>query len=192
MANQYTSVERLAIGGGSNGGLLVGASITQRPELFGAAVAKVGVFDMLRFHKYTIGWAWIDDYGSSDDPEQFQTLIAYSPLHNVRTGTEFPATLLTTADHDDRVVPSHSFKFASTLQAAQGGREPVLIRIEERAGHGRGKPTCKKIEEATDQWAFLVHELGVGQERDATDHAVADDETPAKEPPSGEAAGSTR
>jgi len=198
--NKYTSTPKLAIGGGSNGGLLVGASITQRPELFGAAVAKVGVFDMLRFHKYTIGWAWTDDYGSSDDAEQFKTLFAYSPLHNVKAGTKFPATLLTTADHDDRVVPSHSFKFASTLQAAQVAVEPILIRVEERAGHGRGKPTSKQISEATDQWAFLVSELGVGGPEAAVDHAVADDESEAKPKhdaagsaePAKEAAGSTR
>jgi prolyl oligopeptidase len=188
--NKYTSTPRLAIGGGSNGGLLVGASITQRPELFGAAVAQVGVFDMLRFHKYTIGWAWADDYGTSDDPGQFQILRAYSPLHNVAPGAKFPATLLTTADHDDRVVPSHSFKFVSTLQAAQAGSDPILIRVDERAGHGRGKPTSKRIEEATDTWAFLVRELGVGGPEAAADHAVADEDGVEQAPQ--EAAGSTR
>ncbi len=159
--NRYTSTPKLAIGGGSNGGLLVGASITQRPELFGAGLAAVGVMDMLRFQQFTIGWAWVDDYGSSDDPEQFRALRAYSPLHNVEPGTHYPALLLTTADHDDRVVPAHSFKFAAEMQSAQAGPAPVLIRIETRAGHGSGKPTAKIIEEATDRWAFLVRVLGM-------------------------------
>jgi prolyl oligopeptidase len=159
VANHYTRPEKLAIGGGSNGGLLVGACLTQRPDLFGAAVPAVGVMDMLRFHKFTIGWAWASDYGSSDDPTQFKALYAYSPLHNIKPGTKYPATLITTGDHDDRVVPAHSFKFAATLQAAQAGPKPVLIRIETRAGHGAGKPTTKIIEEAADKWAFLVHEL---------------------------------
>ena len=161
IANGYTSAPKLAIGGGSNGGLLVGASITQRPELFGAGLAAVGVMDMLRFQKFTIGWAWIDDYGSSDDAEQFETLRAYSPLHNIKPGTHYPPLLLTTADHDDRVVPAHSFKFAAAIQAAQAGPAPVLIRIETQAGHGSGKPTAKRIEEATDRWAFLVRVLGM-------------------------------
>jgi prolyl oligopeptidase len=160
IANRYTSTPRLAIAGGSNGGLLVGACITQRPDLFGAALPAVGVMDMLRFHKFTIGWAWIDDYGSSDDPEQFKVLRAYSPLHNVKPGTCYPPTLITTADHDDRVVPAHSFKFAAAIQAAQACENPVLIRIETRAGHGAGKPTAKIIEEAADRWAFLVKALG--------------------------------
>ena len=134
--------------------------MTQRPELFGAALPAVGVMDMLRFHKFTIGWAWVDDYGSSDDAEQFQALYAYSPLHNIKPGTRYPPTLITTADHDDRVVPAHSFKFAAALQAAQAGDNPVLIRIETRAGHGAGKPTAKMIEEAADRWAFLAKELG--------------------------------
>jgi prolyl oligopeptidase len=159
--HKYTSTPRLAIGGGSNGGLLVGAALTQRPDLFGAALPAVGVMDMLRFHKFTIGWAWVDDYGSADDPDQFRTLYAYSPLHNIKPGVRYPATLITTADHDDRVVPAHSFKFAATLQAAQAGPAPVLIRIETRAGHGAGKPTSKLIEEAADRWAFLVKTLGV-------------------------------
>jgi prolyl oligopeptidase len=159
ISSGYTSTRRLAIGGGSNGGLLVGASITQRPELFGAGLAAVGVMDMLRFQEFTIGWAWIDDYGSSEDPEQFKALHAYSPLHNVAPGTHYPALLMTTADHDDRVVPAHSFKFAATIQAAQSGPAPVLIRIENKAGHGRGKPTAKVIEEVTDRWAFLVRVL---------------------------------
>lgn len=156
-----TSKGKLAISGGSNGGLLVGALMTQRPDLVGAALPAVGVMDMLRFHKFTIGWAWVSDYGSSDDAEQFKALRAYSPLHNLKPGTAYPPTLVTTADHDDRVVPSHSFKFAAALQAAQAGPAPVLIRIETRAGHGAGKPTSKQIEEAADRWAFLVQNLGV-------------------------------
>jgi prolyl oligopeptidase len=158
--NGYTSSDKLGITGNSNGGLLVGASITQRPELFGAAVAGVGVHDMLRFHEFTIGWAWIDDYGSADDPEQFEALYAYSPLHNVRPGVSYPPTLLTTADHDDRVVPAHSYKFVSQLQAHQAGTAPVLIRIETKAGHGSGKPTSKQIEEAADKLAFFADLLG--------------------------------
>jgi prolyl oligopeptidase len=161
IASKYTSTPKLAIGGGSNGGLLVGACLTQRPELFGAALPDVGVMDMLRFHKFTIGWAWVDDYGSSDDPKGFATLHAYSPLHNVKPGTSYPPTLITTADHDDRVVPGHSFKFAATLQAAQAGPAPILIRVEVKAGHGAGKPTAKMIEETADEWAFLVKVLGV-------------------------------
>ncbi len=157
--NKYTRSERLAIGGGSNGGLLVGACMTQRPELFGAALPAVGVLDMLRFHKFTIGWAWVSDYGSAENPDDFRVLYAYSPLHNLKEGTRYPSTLITTGDHDDRVVPSHSFKFASALQAAHHGDNPVLIRIETRAGHGAGKPTSKIIEEAADRWAFLVREL---------------------------------
>jgi len=159
--NDYTQPEKLAIQGGSNGGLLIGACMAQRPDLYGACLPAVGVMDMLRFHKFTIGWAWIDDYGSSDDPEEFKALRAYSPYHNLTPGSSYPATLITTADHDDRVVPGHSFKFAAQLQYAQAGDEPVLIRIETRAGHGAGKPTAKRIEEAADQWAFLVHELGM-------------------------------
>lgn len=159
IAQGYTRSEKLAIGGGSNGGLLVGAAITQRPDLFGAALPAVGVMDMLRFHKFTIGWAWTSDYGSADNPEEFKALYAYSPLHNLRPGTRYPATLITTADHDDRVVPAHSFKFAAAIQAAQAGPKPVLIRIETKAGHGAGKPTSKLIEEAADRWAFLDKEL---------------------------------
>src|SRR5207302_4020524 len=124
----------------------------------------VGVMDMLRFHRFTIGWAWVDDFGSADDPEQFRALRAYSPLHNITPGTSYPATLITTADHDDRVVPAHSFKFAAALQAAQAGPAPVLIRIETKAGHGAGKPTGKLIDEAADRWAFLVHVLGMQTE----------------------------
>jgi prolyl oligopeptidase len=159
VANHYTRPEKLAIGGGSNGGLLVGACLTQRPDLFGAALPAVGVMDMLRFHKFTIGWAWASDYGSSDDATEFKALYAYSPVHHVKPGTKYPATLITTGDHDDRVVPAHSFKFAAALQADQAGPKPVLIRIETRAGHGAGKPTTKIIEEAADKWAFLVQEL---------------------------------
>jgi prolyl oligopeptidase len=158
---KYTSSPKLAIGGGSNGGLLVGAVMTQRPELFGAALPAVGVMDMLRFHKFTIGWAWKSDYGSSETKEGFDVLYKYSPLHNLKPGTAYPATMVTTADHDDRVVPAHSFKFAAALQAAHKGPQPVLIRIETKAGHGAGKPTSKLIEEAADRWAFLVANLGV-------------------------------
>jgi prolyl oligopeptidase len=158
---KYTRPARLAIGGGSNGGLLVAACMIQRPDLFGAVLPAVGVHDMLRFHKFTIGWAWTSDYGSPDDPEDFEVLRAYSPLHNLKPGTRYPAVLITTADHDDRVVPSHSFKFAAALQAAQGGPAPTLIRIETKAGHGAGKPMTKVIEETADRWAFLVRVLGV-------------------------------
>ena len=133
--------------------------MTQRPDLFGAALPAVGVMDMLRFHKFTIGWAWVQDYGSADNAEEFKALYAYSPLHNLKPGTKYPATLITTADHDDRVVPAHSFKFAAALQAAQGGDAPVLIRIETKAGHGAGKPTSKIIEEIADRWGFLVRVL---------------------------------
>ncbi|QDZ41319.1 S9 family peptidase [Euhalothece natronophila Z-M001] len=153
--NRYTSSQKLAISGGSNGGLLVGACMTQRPDLFGAALPAVGVMDMLRFHKFTIGWAWCSDYGSPENEEEFKALYAYSPLHNLKSGTVYPSTLITTADHDDRVVPAHSFKFAAALQAAHGGNNPVLIRIETKAGHGAGKPTSKRIEEVTDQLGFL-------------------------------------
>lgn len=158
---KYTSTPKLAISGGSNGGLLVGAVITQRPDLFGAALPAVGVMDMLRFNKFTIGWAWTSDYGSPEDAKQFQVLRAYSPLHNVKAGAHYPPTLITTADHDDRVVPGHSFKFAATMQAAQAGPAPVLIRIETKAGHGAGKPTAKQIEEAADKFAFLVKNLNM-------------------------------
>ncbi|HWY74547.1 MAG TPA: prolyl oligopeptidase family serine peptidase [Verrucomicrobiae bacterium] len=165
VANHYTRPDKLAIGGGSNGGLLVGACLTQRPDLFGATLPSVGVMDMLRFQKFTIGWAWTADYGSSDDSTEFKALYAYSPLHNIKPGTKYPATLITTGDHDDRVVPAHSFKFAATLQADQAGPEPILIRIETRAGHGAGKPTTKIIDEAADKWAFLVHELHMNAAR---------------------------
>ena len=161
--NKYTSTPKLSIGGGSNGGLLIGAALTQRPDLFGAALPAVGVMDMLRFQKFTIGWAWVSDYGSSENSDEFKALYAYSPLHNIKPGTAYPATLVTTADHDDRVWPGHSFKFAATLQAAQSGTAPILIRIETKAGHGAGKPTSKIIEEIADRWAFLVKELGIAR-----------------------------
>jgi len=161
IAAKYTSTPRLAIVGGSNGGLLVGACLTQRPDLFGAAVAEVGVLDMLRFHQFTIGWAWISEFGSANNAEEFQVLHSYSPLHNLHAGTAYPATLITTSDHDDRVVPAHSFKFAAALQAAQGGSKPVLIRVETKAGHGGGKPMAKLIDETADKLAFLERELGV-------------------------------
>ncbi|MBW4516298.1 MAG: prolyl oligopeptidase family serine peptidase [Timaviella obliquedivisa GSE-PSE-MK23-08B] len=161
IANQYTSSKKLAIAGGSNGGLLVGACMTQRPDLFGAALPAVGVLDMLRFHKFTIGWAWCEEYGSSDNENEFEALYAYSPLHNLKPGTAYPATMVTTADHDDRVVPAHSFKFAAALQAAHQGDAPVMIRIETKAGHGAGKPTAKVIEEIADRWAFLVRCLEI-------------------------------
>jgi prolyl oligopeptidase len=157
--NGYTSPKKLAIGGRSNGGLLVGAVMTQRPELFGAALPGVGVMDMLRFNQFTIGWAWESDYGSPADPAQFEVLRAYSPYHNLKEGTAYPATLVHTADHDDRVVPGHSYKFAAALQAAHAGKAPVMIRIDTKSGHGAGKPTAKQIEEWADLWAFLVDNL---------------------------------
>ena len=155
VAEKYTSPKKLAISGRSNGGLLVGASMTQRPDLFGAALPAVGVMDMLRFHKFTIGWAWVDDYGSSENAEEFKALYAYSPYHNLKPGTEYPATMVLTADHDDRVVPGHSFKFGAALQHAHKGENPILIRIETKAGHGAGKPTWMQIEDVADQYAFL-------------------------------------
>ncbi len=161
IANKYTTTKKLAIRGASNGGLLVGAALTQRPDLFGAAVPAVGVMDMLRFQKFTVGWGWVGDYGSSDDAEEFKALLAYSPYHNLKKGTCYPPTLIVTADHDDRVYPAHSFKFAAAMQAAQGCDNPVLIRIETRAGHGMGKPTSKSIDEEADVLAFLVRWLGV-------------------------------
>ena len=186
---RYTSREKLAISGRSNGGLLVGAALTQRPELFGAALPGVGVMDMLRFHRFTIGWAWVSEYGSADNPDEFSALAAYSPLHNIKPGTHYPATLITTADHDDRVVPGHSFKFAATLQAAQAGPKPILIRIETSAGHGAGTPTSKLIEEAADGYAFLVKELTVdvpqdweAGERAETSRAAAAPSTPYVDP----------
>ncbi len=163
--NKYTSVEHLAIQGGSNGGLLVGACMTQRPDLYGACLPAVGVMDMLRFQKFTAGRFWTDDYGSSEASlEEFKALRAYSPYHNIHNGTAYPPTLVTTADTDDRVVPGHSFKFAARLQEAQKGGNPTLIRIETKAGHGSGKPTSKIIEEVADSWAFLAKHLGLTPE----------------------------
>ncbi|MCH5330941.1 MAG: S9 family peptidase [Alistipes sp.] len=153
--HKYTSSSKLAISGGSNGGLLVGACEVQRPDLYAVCMPAVGVLDMLRYHKFTIGWGWVVEYGSSENAEQFEYLYKYSPLHNIRKGVKYPATLVMTADHDDRVVPAHSFKFAAEMQHAQAGKAPVLIRIETKAGHGAGKPTSKRIEEAADMYAFL-------------------------------------
>ena len=159
--NKYTNSSKLAIRGGSNGGLLVGACITQHPELFKVAIPQVGVLDMLRYHLFTIGWAWAVEYGRSDKKEDFENLYKYSPLHNLKKGTTYPATLITTADHDDRVVPAHSFKFAATLQEMNNNSNPTLIRIESKAGHGAGKPTSKVIEEAADIWSFVMWNLGM-------------------------------
>jgi prolyl oligopeptidase len=159
---KYTNPQKLAIRGGSNGGLLVGAAMTQRPELFKVAIPQVGVMDMLRYHTFTIGHAWATEYGRSDQSEYFPVLYKYSPLHNLKKGVKYPATLVTTGDHDDRVVPAHSFKFAATLQEMNDGTNPTLIRIETRAGHGAGKPTSKQIEEATDIWSFVMYNLAMG------------------------------
>ena len=161
IAQKYTSSERLAINGGSNGGLLVGACEVQRPDLYAVCLPQVGVMDMLRYHKFTIGWGWAVEYGSSDNEEQFPYIYAYSPLHNIKEGVKYPATLVMTADHDDRVVPAHSFKFAAQMQHCQAGEAPVLIRIESKAGHGAGKPTSKRIDEAADMYAFLFQNIGV-------------------------------
>lgn len=158
---KYTNSQKLAIRGGSNGGLLVGAAMTQRPDLFKVAIPQVGVMDMLRYHKFTIGYAWAVEYGSSDKKEDFDYLYKYSPVHNMKPGVSYPATIVTTADHDDRVVPAHSFKYAATLQAAQAGTNPTLIRIESKAGHGAGKPVSKQIEEVTDIWSFTMYNLGM-------------------------------
>ncbi|MFZ1008585.1 MAG: prolyl oligopeptidase family serine peptidase [Candidatus Sulfotelmatobacter sp.] len=159
--NKYTSTPKLAIHGGSNGGLLVGACLTQRPDLFGATLPEVGVMDMLRFQKFTIGWAWTSDYGSSDNADDFKTLYAYSPLHNLKPGMKYPPTLISTSDHDDRVVPGHSFKFAATMQSDQAGPAPVLIRVETKAGHGAGKPISKRIDETADSFAFVASNLNI-------------------------------
>ncbi|MCD4682063.1 MAG: prolyl oligopeptidase family serine peptidase [Bacteroidales bacterium] len=162
IAENYTSPEKLAIAGGSNGGLLVGACMIQRPDLFKVALPAVGVMDMLRYHKFTIGWAWASDYGTSeDDEEMFKYLLGYSPLHALQDSIAYPATLVTTADHDDRVVPAHSFKFAAALQEKHQGENPVLIRVDVKAGHGGGKPTSKIIEEYADEWSFMMYNLGV-------------------------------
>ena len=163
LANRYTSSKKLAISGGSNGGLLVAVCEIQRPDLFAAVLPSVGVMDMLRFDKFTIGWAWKTDYGApTENEEEFRAIYRYSPLHTLRPGTEYPPTLITTADHDDRVFPAHSFKFAAAMQAAQGGTNPVLIRVETRAGHGGGMPLSKRVEMAVDQLAFLAKQLNVG------------------------------
>jgi len=160
IANKYTSPQRLAIQGGSNGGLLVGAVMNQRPELFRVAIPQVGVMDMLRFHKFTIGWNWIADYGSSDDPDEFAALKAYSPLHNIKPGGKYPATLVTTADHDDRVVPAHSFKYAATLQELADRTNPLLIRIETESGHGASS-LKKNLETTADIYTFIMFNMGV-------------------------------
>ncbi|HRH36655.1 MAG TPA: prolyl oligopeptidase family serine peptidase, partial [Catalimonadaceae bacterium] len=157
----YTSKEKLAIEGGSNGGLLVGACLAQRPDLFKVAFPGVGVLDMLRFHKFTIGWGWVVEYGSSDTAAHFPFLYKYSPLHNLKKGTPYPATLVTTADHDDRVVPAHSFKFIATLQECQTGPNPTLIRISRKAGHGAGKPISKVLEEVAIKWGFMLYNMGL-------------------------------
>ncbi len=156
-----TSTELLAIHGRSNGGLLVGACMTQRPDLFKVALPGVGVLDMLRYHKFTVGWGWVVEYGSSDTKSEFDYLLKYSPLHNIKKGTHYPSTLITTGDHDDRVVPAHSFKFAAALQEAHSGENPVMIRIDVQAGHGAGKPTSKQIDEWTDILSFVFSELGM-------------------------------
>jgi prolyl oligopeptidase len=161
IAQKVTSPVKLAIEGRSNGGLLVGAVLNQRPDLFGAALPGVGVMDMLRFQKFTVGQAWTVDYGSSDNPEEYKAIRKYSPLHNIKEGTKYPPTFIVTADHDDRVVPGNSFKYAATMQHAQGGDAPILIRIETRAGHGGGKPVTKMIGETTDEYSFLVKALGL-------------------------------
>ena len=162
VTNSFTSKDHIAIMGGSNGGLLVGACMTQRPDLFKVCIPQVGVMDMLRYHKFTIGWNWAPDYGTSEDSkEMFEYLYSYSPLHNLKKGVSYPATLVTTADHDDRVVPVHSFKFAATLQECQGGTAPVLIRIDSKAGHGGGKPLAKQLEEQADIYSFIMWNLGM-------------------------------
>jgi prolyl oligopeptidase len=162
--NHYTSPQKLVLSGGSNGGLLVGATVNQRPDLCRVAWPAVGVMDMLRFHKFTVGFAWVSDYGSSDDVRGFKYLSAYSPIHTVKKGAKYPAILVTTADHDDRVHPAHSFKYTATLQHEIGGTPgsgPVMIRIETKAGHGAGKPTTKLIDEAADRLAFAAHFIGI-------------------------------
>lgn len=162
IANRYTSSKKLAINGGSNGGLLVGACLTQRPDLFAVAIPEVGVLDMLRYNLFTIGWSWASDYGTSlESKEMFEYLKGYSPLHNVKIYTKYPATMVMTGDHDDRVVPAHSFKFAATLQNRNGGTMPTLIRIDSKAGHGAGKPIGKLLEAQTDMWSFVMFNLGM-------------------------------
>jgi len=162
IAKGYTSSKKLAIDGGSNGGLLVGACLTQRPDLYAVAIPEVGVLDMLRYHLFTIGWSWTSDFGnSSESKEMFEYLKAYSPLHNVKPGTKYPATMVMTGDHDDRVVPAHSFKFAATLQANNASAKPTLIRIDSKAGHGAGKPVGKVIDAQADMWSFTMYNLGM-------------------------------
>jgi prolyl oligopeptidase len=161
--NNYTSKDYLAIRGGSNGGLLVGAVMNQRPDLFKVAIPQVGVMDMLRFHKFTIGWNWIAEYGSSDNPDDFANLYAYSPLHNIKSGVKYPSTLITTADHDDRVVPAHSFKYAATIQEKHTGDNPVLIRIETNSGHGASN-TAKAIELTADVYSFIFYNMNLKPE----------------------------
>jgi prolyl oligopeptidase len=161
ISEKYTSSSKLAIIGRSNGGLLVGACETQRPDLFKVCFPGVGVLDMLRYHKFTVGWGWAVEYGSSDDSLNFNNLYKYSPLHNIKPGTRYPATLITTADHDDRVVPAHSFKFAAAIQDAQAGDAPVLIRIDTQAGHGGGRPISKVIDEDTDIYSFMFWNMGM-------------------------------
>ncbi len=173
IGEKYTNPSRLAIQGGSNGGLLVGACMTQRPELFAACIPQVGVLDMLRFASFTIGWAWESDYGSVKNPEEFEAMLAYSPYQNVKPGTSYPATMITTGDHDDRVVPAHSFKFAAALQNAQAGDAPVLIRIETRGGHGAGKPTAMVIEERSDILGFISWALGMEESPEPPSHPVS-------------------
>ena len=162
IANKYTSKQKLAIDGGSNGGLLVGACMTQRPDLYAVAIPEVGVLDMLRYHMFTIGWSWTSDYGNSaESKEMFEYLKGYSPLHNIKMGINYPATMVMTGDHDDRVVPAHSFKFAATLQEKNAANKPTLIRIDSKAGHGAGKPIGKVIDAQTDLWSFVMHNLGM-------------------------------
>jgi prolyl oligopeptidase len=162
IAEKYTSKDFLAIAGGSNGGLLVGACLTQRPDLFKVAFPAVGVLDMLRYQKFTVGWGWVPEYGSSEDSkEMFEYLIRYSPLHALKPKTNYPATMVTTGDHDDRVVPAHSFKFAARLQECQAGPAPALIRIDVNAGHGAGKPLAKVLDENADKWAFMLWNMGI-------------------------------
>jgi prolyl oligopeptidase len=158
---KYTSTPKLAINGGSNGGLLVGAVLNQHPDWFGAAIPQVGVMDMIRFDKFTIGWAWRSDYGDPTNADDFKAMYAYSPYHNAKPGTKYPPTLVTTADHDDRVFPAHSFKYTAAMQAAQAGDAPVLIRIQTRGGHGAGLPTALAIEQQADIYAFLVKALNM-------------------------------
>jgi prolyl oligopeptidase len=159
ITNKYTSKDKLAMTGGSNGGLLIGACMTQRPDLWKVAVPQVGVLDMLRFHKFTVGFGWVVEYGSSDNKVDFDYLLKYSPLHNIKENVSYPATMVMTADHDDRVVPAHSFKFAATLQEKNNGKAPMLIRVESKAGHGAGTPTAKRIDMLTDYWSFIMEHL---------------------------------